>query len=55
MRDLSRRAGGKDDHVHRCTCGAWSYTGIACATCATMRGEQDDDSGTTDQPARGHD
>jgi len=41
MRDLSRRAGGKDDHVHRCTCGAWKYEGQECATCAAMRGEHD--------------
>lgn len=48
MRGLSRRQGGQDDHVYRCTCGAWTYTGIACAVCATMRGEDD---GATDQPA----
>ena len=41
MRDLSRRAGGKDDHVHRCTCGAWKYEGQECATCATKRGQED--------------
>lgn len=51
MRDLSRRAGGRDDDVHRCTCGAWAYTGIACATCATMRGEEDAEHRTADQPA----
>lgn len=41
MRDLSRRAGGKDDHVYRCTCGAWNYEGQECATCATKRGQED--------------
>ena len=38
---LSVRQGGRDNQVHRCTCGAWSYTGIACSTCATLRGQQD--------------
>lgn len=42
----------RENKIYRCTCGAWSYTGIACSTCAIMRGEQDEDSGTTDQPAR---
>jgi hypothetical protein len=54
MRDLSHRSGGRDDNVYRCTCGAWTYTGIACAVCATTRGEHDDEiRRTTDQPARG--
>lgn len=43
---LSVREGGREEHVYRCTCGAWTYTGIACATCAIMRGESD---GTTDE------
>jgi hypothetical protein len=47
---LSVRQGGRDEHVHRCICGAWSYTGVACATCAIMRGEHDgmDEQRTTD-------
>lgn len=54
MRDLSHRSGGRDDNVYRCICGAWTYTGIACAVCATTRGEHDDEvRRTADQPARG--
>lgn len=54
MRDVSRRAGGRDDSVYRCVCGAWTYTGIACAVCATTRGDSDGmDDGTADQPAGG--
>jgi hypothetical protein len=36
---LSLRQGGADDKIYRCDCGAWRYTGIACVTCATSRGE----------------
>jgi len=36
---LSLRQGGEDGRVYRCECGAWRYTGIACVTCATTRGE----------------
>jgi len=36
---LSRRSDGLDGNIHRCTCGAWAYAGIACGTCATLRGE----------------
>lgn len=44
---LSVRAGGRDENVYRCSCGAWAYTGIACSTCATSRGEKNERS-TTD-------
>jgi len=43
MRDPSRRMTSGDDKIHRCTCGAWTYTGIACAVCATTRGEHDEE------------
>lgn len=33
----STRAGGQDERVYRCTCGAWAYTGITCSTCNTTR------------------
>jgi hypothetical protein len=38
---LSLRQGGEDGRIYRCECGAWRYTGIACVTCATTRGEED--------------
>ena len=38
MRGLSRQEAERDEHVHRCTCGAWRYVTNDCAVCATLRG-----------------
>ena len=42
MRGLSRHRGGKDEHVYRCTCGAWAYLGVPCGTCGLLRGDPDE-------------
>lgn len=47
MRDLSRRTGGEDSSVYRCTCGEWLYVGQLCRTFRNERGEQKDEGNRT--------
>ena len=55
MRGLSHREGGKDEHVHRCTCGEWLYVGQSCRTFHNEGGDSYvmEERGTADQPTGG--